>query len=290
MSAFKRGRILRDTHAGDGLVSIDGIQYPFRLEGMWRSDFAPRTNGAVEAEFDDQGNLVALRGLDVATLASEQATLALGTAQDTAKKLARDFQSQGLPLIQQYAQRIGYATLAGLAAVVIGWFFLPFLSADIPFGGKVSATFYQTLKLSNAATSGGGLGALAGGFDRSGRLSGGSAGFMGLLCVLALAAVFLPQIWRDRRAAWGLFAPLATMLLVILVGYWRISSAASAGMEEIGAFGGEQYARMAREMAREAMAEARKAVSIGAGLWLSLAGALLLGWTGLKSTRGAERT
>lgn len=31
MSVFKRGRILRDAHAGDGLASIDGKQYPFRL-------------------------------------------------------------------------------------------------------------------------------------------------------------------------------------------------------------------------------------------------------------------
>ena len=206
-------------------------------------------------------------------------------AQDAAKKFAQEFQSQGLPVIQRYAQRIGYLTLAGFAAVVLGWFLLPFLSVDIPFGGEVSATFYETLKLSNAASDGSGLEALAHNLDRSGRFSGGSAGFFGLLCFLSLAAVLLPQVWRDRRATWGLFAPLATMLLALLVVYLRISSAASAGMEEMGGFGGEAFAEMAREMAREAMAEMREAVSLGIGLWLSLAGALLLGWLGLKATR-----
>lgn len=290
MSVFKRGRILRDTHAGDGLVSIDGKQYAFRLEGMWRSDFAPRVNAAAEAQFDDQGNLVALRGLDASTLAGEQATQALGVAQDAAKKLAKDFKSQGLPLIRLYAQRIGYPVLGGFAAVVIGWFSLPLLSADMPFGGKISATFYQTLKLSNAVSGPTGLEGLAQHLDRSGKLSGGSAGFFGLLCFLSLAAVFLPQVWRDRRASWGLFAPLAVMLLAILVVYWRVSSAASAGLEAIGGFGGAEFAEMAREMAREAKAEMRKAVSLGMGLWLSLAGALLLVWPGLKSARQTQRT
>lgn len=289
MSVFKRGRILRDTHAGDGLVSIDGNQYPFRLEGMWRSDFAPKINGPVEGEFDDQGNLVALRGLDASTLAGEQATQALGVAQDAAKKFAQDFQSQGLPVIQRYAQRIGYLTLAGFTAVVIGWFFLPFLSADIPFGGKISATFYETLKISNAAAGSSGLEGLANNFSRSGRFSGGSAGLFGLLCFLSLAAVFLPQVWRDRRATWGLLAPLATMLVAIVVVYWRVSSAASAGMEEMGGFGGEEFAEMAREMAREAMTEMRNAVSLGFGLWLSLAGAVLLAWLGFNSTRSTAQ-
>ena len=285
MGMIKRGRILRDTNAGDGLVSIEGRQYPFRLEGTWRSDFAPRVNGVVEAEFDDQGTLVGLRGLEASALAGEQAAQVLGAAQDAAKKLTRDFQAQGLPLITQYARRIGYATLAGFALVVLGWFFLPLLSIEIPFGGEISATFHQVLKLSNAVSNTGGLEVLAESLDRSGRISGGSAGVLGLLAFLSLAAVFLPQFWQDRRAAWGLFAPLAVMMLAIIVLYWKASSLASAGMDAAAGFGGAEFREMAREAAREAAAEMRRAISIGAGLWLSLAGALLLAWLGLRSVR-----
>lgn len=285
MGMIKRGRILRDTNAGDGLVSIEGRQYPFGLEGMWRSDFAPRVNGVVEAEFDDQGELVGLRGLEVSALAGEQAAQALGAAQDAAKKLTRDFQAQGLALIRQYARRIGYLTLAGFALVVLGWFFLPLLSIEIPFGGEISATFHQVLKLSNAVSNTGGLEVLAESLDRSGRVSGGSAGVLGLLAFLSLAAVFLPQFWQDRRAAWGLFAPFAVMMLAIIVLYWKASSLASAGMDAAAGFGGAEFREMAREAAREAAAEMRRAISIGAGLWLSLAGALLLAWLGLRSVR-----
>lgn len=288
MGMIKRGRILRDTNAGDGLVSIEGRQYPFRLEGMWRSDFAPRVNGVVEAEFDDQGELVGLRGLEASALAGEQAAQVLGAAQDAAKKLTRDFQAQGLPLITQYARRIGYATLAGFALVVLGWSFLPLLSIEIPFGGEISATFHQVLKLSNAVSNTGGLEVLAESLDRSGRVSGGSAGVLGLLAFLSLAAVFLPQFWQDRRAAWGLFAPLAVMMLAIIVLYWKASSLASAGMDAAAGFGGAEFREMAREAAREAAAEMRRAISIGAGLWLSLAGALLLAWLGLRSVRRKE--
>lgn len=42
---------------------------------------------------------------------------------------------------------------------------------------------------------------------------------------------------------------------------------------------------MAQEMGNEAMAEVREAVSIGAGLWLSLAGTLLLACLGLQSVQ-----
>ncbi|MCP5327724.1 MAG: hypothetical protein H7A15_03545 [Sinobacteraceae bacterium] len=285
----KRGRILRDTQVGDGLVSIDGRQYPFRLEGMWRSEFAPRINGMVEAEFDEHGNLISLRGLDASTIAGEQATQAMDAAQTAAKKLAGNFQSQGLPFIRRYAQHIGCPVLAGFAAVVLGWFFLPFLSAEIPFGPDISATFYQTLKLSNAGAGTGGIEALTNVLDRGGSIRG-SSGFIGLLCFLALALVFLPQVWKDRRAAWGLFAPLAVFALAMVVVYWRVSSLASAGLDAAGDFGGAEFRQMAKEMAREAAVQMRQAISIGSGLWLSLVGVLLLAWAGWKSSANDPRT
>lgn len=277
---IKRGRILRDTTTGDGLVYVEGKQYPFGLEAHWRSEFAPRVNGVVDAELDEQGRLIALRAVGVQGLAGEQAAQAIGVAQDTAKKLAAELQAKGLPAVSQYARKIGYSTLAALAAVAIGWYFLPAVSMNMGFLGENSVTFYQGLKLLHAS----GLESLA-------ALSGGgSAGIYGMLSFVAILAVLLPLVWPDRRAAFGMTAPLALMLLVLAVAYLKVSSQISAGQEALGTFGGAEYQQMARQAASQAAAEMRKAVSIGSGVYLSIAGALYLAWQGWQSARRKART
>jgi hypothetical protein len=275
MNTIKRGRILRDTSMGEGLIFVDGQQYPFRLESIWKSEFAPKVNAAIDAEFDDQGRLIAVRAAGSQAVAGEQAAQALGAAQDAAKKLAADLQAKGLPVVAEYAQKIGYPTLGALAAVLLGWFFLPAVSINMGPLGKNSVTFYQGLKLLNAQ----GIEALAtlGG--------GGSAGFYGFLCFLAILAVLLPHVWKDRRAAFGMAAPLALMLLVAVIAYGKISSQMSAGQEALAGFGGAEYQQMAQQAADQAAAEMRKAISIGFGVYLSLAGALYLAWQGLGKSR-----
>lgn len=272
MSTIKRGRVLRDTNAGEGLVFVDGAQHAFRLEGMWKSEHAPKVNMPVDVEFDDQGRVVALRSVSGQTVAGEQAAQALGAAQESAKKIAAEFQAKGLPVIQQYAQRIGYPILGALAVLVLGWFFLPAVSVNMGFMGKNSVTFYEALRLLNS----GGLAALTG---------GGSAGVYGLLCFVSLLAVLLPQVWPDRRAGFGMMAPLALMLLVGIVSYFKVSSQFSAGEEAAGAFGGEEFQQMARAAAEQAAAEMRKAISIGLGVYLSVIAALYLAWQGWSKTR-----
>src|SRR5690349_11452942 len=124
MSTIKRGRVLRDTSSGEGLVFVDGQQYPFKLEGMWRSEFAPKVNMTVDAEFDDSGKLVGLRTVAGGAQASE----ALDAAGAAAKKMAAEFQSKGMPVIQEWARRVGYPTLIAWGVLVISWFFLPVIS------------------------------------------------------------------------------------------------------------------------------------------------------------------
>jgi hypothetical protein len=51
----KRGRILKDTNSGPGLLSAEGVQYSFTLEGMWRSDYPPRPGMIVDVVFDAEG-------------------------------------------------------------------------------------------------------------------------------------------------------------------------------------------------------------------------------------------
>lgn len=275
MSTTKRGRILRDTSTGEGLVFVDGNQYAFRLEGMWKSEYAPKANLAVDVDFDDHDRIVGLRSISGSGIAGEQAAQALGAAQDTAKKFAAELQAKGLPVVQQYAQRIGYPILGALLAVIIGWFFLPAVSADLGMMGKNSVTFYQALKFLNSG------GAAV--------MGGGSAGLYGLLVFVALLAVLLPQVWAHPRAGYAMAAPLALMLLVLIISYAKMSSQFSAGEEAASAFGGAEYQQMAQEMAKQAAAEMRKAISIGFGTYLAFAGAIYLAWRGFK-LRPAVRT
>lgn len=251
MSTIKRGRVLRDANSGEGLVFVDGNQYAFRLEGMWKSEYAPKVNMGVDAEFDEQGQLIALRSVSASGLAGEQAAQALGAAQESAKKFAAELQSKGLPVFQQYAQRIGYPVLIAFAALIVGWFFLSAVSVDLGFMGKNSVTFYQALKFLNS----GGIAAMG----------GGSAGFYGLLCFGALFAVLLPQVWPDPRARYGMAAPLALMLLVLIMAYSKMPDVPQ---------GAEEFA-----------SEIRQAVSIGLGSYLAFAAAIFLAWRGVRAAR-----
>lgn len=58
---FRRGKVLRDASSGTGLLMIEGQQYPFSLDGLWKSDQAPRVGMVVEAEFSRDGLLLAIR-------------------------------------------------------------------------------------------------------------------------------------------------------------------------------------------------------------------------------------
>ena len=248
----KRGRVLRDTSQGEGLVFVDGLQYPFRLETLWKSEFAPKANMPVDAEFDETGRLVGLRTVAGQGAGGEQAAQALAAAQETARKVAADIQARGLPAVAEVAARIGYPVLGALAAVVIGWFFLSAVVLDGGFLGKSSITFYQGLKLLNSS-----------GFEALNAMGGGgSAGLYGFVAWLCLFAVFLPEVWKDPRASFGRLAPLAFMLLITIVAYSKLSS-----------LGGG--------------AEMRSAFSIGLGGWLAYAGAIGLAWIGWRGRAAA---
>lgn len=263
----KRGRILRDTSGGEGLVFVDGNQYAFRLEGMWKSEFAPKVNMTVDVEFDEAGKVVGLRSVSGSNVAGEQAAQAIGAAQEKARQVAAEFQSKGLPVVQEYAKKIGYPVLGALFAVILGWFFLPAISAELGFLGKNSVTFYQGLKFLNS----GGVAAMG----------GGSAGIYGLLCFLSLLAVLLPYVWKHPRSGFAMAAPLVLMLLVLVISWMKMNDQFNAGLEAAGSFGGEEYRKMAEESAKQAAAEMRKAISIGFGTYLAAAGAIYLAWRGL---------
>jgi len=57
----KRGKVLRDATTGTGLLILEGQQYPFSLNDLWKSDMPPKAGMVVEAEFNRDGKIVAIR-------------------------------------------------------------------------------------------------------------------------------------------------------------------------------------------------------------------------------------
>jgi len=275
MARIQRGRILRDTSAGDGLVFVDGNQYLFRLEGMWKSEFAPKVNMLVDVEFNDRGQLTALRKASVEDVAAEQTTQAFSAAKAGTRQLAQDVRSDAVPAIVQYAEAVGYPTLAAFVALLLGWFFFSAASMGIGPGGRIGITFYQALKLLN----------VRGVQD----LVVAGTGIYGLICFLCCAAVLLPSLWRDRRANLGMLAPLAFMLVVGLLLHHKLSVQLSGFEQSASQFGppgdvhGRQIAsQMAAQFARNVATQVRNGISLEFGAYLSLAASLYLAWRGTQ--------
>ena len=276
MGQIRRGRILRDTAAGNGLVFVDGKQYLFRLEGMWRSEFAPTVNALVDVEFDERGQLIALRSAPVEAVAAEQTTQAFNAAKASTRTLAHDVRSDALPAMVQHAQAIGYPTLIALAALLLGWFYFSAVSMSLGSGGRLAATFYQLLKLLNVR----GIQDLAG---------GGGAGIYGLICFVCCGAVLLPRVWHDRRVHYALLAPLVFMVVIGLLVRHKFAvqmsgfeDAASQFGSQAGSLGDPRARQFASQFADRIVAQARNSISIDFGAWLSLAAGIYLAWQGIR--------
>lgn len=245
-----RGKILRDTNAGPGLLTAGGSQYPFVLEGVWKSDLAPSVGMVVEVEVTE-GKVVSVTAVPDGQLAREQAEVALAAAKE-----------KGALLASAAVARFGIPTLVAGAALVLGWWFLSTVSINSSLGG-IQFTFWQLLGILNSGTG------LAGVMERMGG-RGASTGIYGLLAVAAVAGPFLPHFWKDRRAHLAGLLPLALILLVTFMAYHGISSSFNQANQAMGSLGGGQMRQAADEMA----AEMRKAISLGMGAYLAIGASL----------------
>ena len=281
MNKVVRGRVLRDTSSGEGLLFVDGRQVAFRLEGHWKSDMAPKLNMVVDVELDAQDSLVGVKAVDPQTLASEQAAQALASAQDAARRVAGDFQARGLPLLIAGARQFGFARLGALALLLLGWFELPTITLQLGIMGNKSLTFFDCVKLLGAPNL----------QDFMNLANGsGSFGLYGFLCVASLVGVFLPNIWSDPRARYGLLGPLAVMVLVVLVAYIDINAQLGQANEAAkAAIGGTAnnpvFGDVMRDVRNTVILELRKSISIGSGLWLSFASATYLALQSFSAPR-----
>ncbi len=252
-SLTARGTVLQDTSRGPGIISVAGTQYPFQLEGMWRSDLPPRAGMTVEVAFSAPGQVAAITVVAESQVAKEQAQVALAAARE-----------KGTAVMGVMVARFGGRELAALGLLAIAWFFLSAGSIDMGLG-TLSFTFWEVLGVINA----GALGVLS---QISGQ--GASAGIYGFIAIAALAGPFVHHYWKDRRAHLGALLPLGLMLVVAFKLYSSVRSSMGGG----NAFEGPG----ANQIRAEMQAQISDAISIGLGTYLALAVAGYFALAGIR--------
>lgn len=251
----KRGKILRDTSTGPGLLMAEGQQYSFPLEGVWQSETPPRPGLVVDLDLGEDGIVKAVTAVPESQIAKEQAEQALAAAR-----------AKGGALASSAVERFGMPTLIATGLLILGWFFLSTISINAGFLGKMDFTFWRVLSFVNAKNA----------FEALGTLKdGGSAGFYGFLAVIALAGPLLATFWKDRRAVLGGLFPLLFMMLVALLVRNAIASATAGAPAE------------AMDVARDEIA---KQVSVGMGAYVSLLAAIYLAFISVKKFLVARAT
>ncbi len=255
----KRGKVLRDPYVGPGLLIAEGQQYPFSLEGVWKSEIPPKPGQVVEVELDIEGRVQAVTVVPDSQLAREQADAAMTMARQKSAVLA-----SGL------VARFGGRTLIAAGLLVAGWFFLSAVSVQVPFLGKLEFSFWEVLGFLNSNN-------VFAAMDRRGSTT---PGFYGFLAVIAISGPFIHHFWRDKRALLGGLLPLLFMVVVGLMTRSSIQSAFAGGA-----------AVQVKEMGTEVRNEALKAVSLGFGTYLSILASLYFAASGARQfliSRGSE--
>lgn len=253
----KRGKVLRSADAGPGLLMVDGQQYVFSLEGMWKSEAPPRPGMVVEVDFEQYGKIHAIYAIAESQVVREQA----GTALVIAKE-------KGSALASRLVARFGLPTLVATGLLIIGWVFLAAASIQTPLG-KLDFTFWQMLGFLNSSNS----------FETfmQGSRNQPNAGFYGFLALIAIASPFLRYFWKDKRASLGGLLPLLFMAVVGLMIRSNIESSLGGGAM------GPMAAAM-KQMRDEVMA----AISLGLGSYLSLLVSLYFAAIAFKQYRAAQ--
>jgi hypothetical protein len=253
----KRGKVLRDANAGPGLLIVEGQQYQFGLEGVWKSEVPPKPGLVVEVEFDGNGQVCAITAVPESQLAKEQADAALKAAKE-----------KGGQIFGQIVAKVGMPNLVAGLVIFISWFWLNAVVVQMPFGGKIEASFWQVLGVLNASNI----------LEVLGSNLHGSAGIYGFFALVCLAGPFVQYFWKDKRAILGGLLPLVFMVIVGIMVRNSISNA----------MGPVPSGGMYADMQRQAQDEISKAISYGMGLYLSIIASLYFAGIALKKFLAAK--
>jgi hypothetical protein len=94
----KRGKVLRDPRTGPGLLMIEGRQYWFCLEGVWKSEIPPKPGLTVDVKLDQAGRILAITAVSDSQLAEEQAERSVDTGKAAGVKILRKIAAKcGMP-------------------------------------------------------------------------------------------------------------------------------------------------------------------------------------------------
>ena len=94
----KRGKILRDPRSGPGLLMIEGRQYWFRLEGVWKTELPPTPGLDVEVKLDRAGQIVVITTTAESPRAESQSQRSRDAAQGAGMRVLSKIAAKcGLP-------------------------------------------------------------------------------------------------------------------------------------------------------------------------------------------------
>lgn len=143
---IQRGRILRDTSVGLGMVVSEGEKYEFDLAKNWSGDIPPKIDMVVEVILSNEGHLELIKPVDVALLGKEKAEKLAGEAQVMAKKGL----GQAQELLSALNKELGFTTILLIAVISIVWIFTPFIDVSFLSGGAKSVSMSAFASLLNA--------------------------------------------------------------------------------------------------------------------------------------------
>lgn len=269
----QRGKVLRDTSNGKGLISAAGTQYEFSLEGCWKSDVSPKVGMVVEFELNAESNICSASAVPENQLVKEQAELAMQAAKE-----------KGMAMFSAASARIGTPVLVAWAALIIAWFFMKMFTFTAANNESlvVSQTFWQLLGLANVSSLIDFMPLLkAEGLDK---------GIYAFLAIAVLTGPAISQFWKDSKAHLGNCLPLVFMLVIFAAVYFVLGDLLAAVIKQqqdsaaqLSYWGGKAAAIPS---ASEAMAQGKakflQQIHVGLGAYVALAASAYLAIIGLK--------
>lgn len=259
---IKRGRILRDTNAGAGLISVDGQKYELQLEKHWDCDALPELGAVVEIELDDSGQLIAAWAVDEKELMKEQAAKVFDKTKQTI-----------LVTYESLSASVGKPVLIATLAVFLGWFIFNSVSIKITANSSASFTFWEMLSFAGTSNL----------LELMSNATSDGLNMYHLLAIAALGGPFLFLFWKNPLAYFGNCLALALMLFFAISSYLSIQDQWEASKQTMSAFGGTGTRNMMDSFAKEMMNEFWKYTSFGLGVYLASLGSLYLAFVGVKN-------
>jgi hypothetical protein len=203
---------------GPGLLTVEGTQYTFLLEGMWKSEVPPRAGMSVDVTFNQAGTPEGVFAVSESQIAKEQAQKAFSGILQQSGSVRGSVKS-----------RFGIGTIIAEVLMLLCFFFLP------------------NLEMGNAYAQHRVSGWEAIGLDPNTMMTN-DHGFLSLMAVLCLLAPLAVPLVKQSWARWLNAAPLVFTLLAIFAVASEIRNVGSAASQQMGSFFGAEAARaMSRE-------------------------------------------